>query len=187
MAEEVPEDFLPAVSRDLLPVAVQGMCSGSMPPTLLRRALSVITICMKRTTLMSSEARKEMKQQLKSSKQLVPALCTVVVRDYSSADTKYVASATTASILALYFLGCNAHCYAACCSGLEGTVGNNALVFQGSCSGTHLIPLFSYGIPLQGIRSACRSPEDFARAAVRAGQVHDCRPSEGHGGSVAFV
>lgn len=88
MAEEVPDDFLPAVSRDLLPVAVQGMSTGGLPPILLRQALSVITTCMKRTALMSSEARKDMKQQFKASKQLVPALCAVVGRDLSSADHK---------------------------------------------------------------------------------------------------
>lgn len=89
MAEEVPDDFLPAVSRDLLPLAVHGMSTRALPPILLKQALTVITACMKRTALMASEARKDMKQQLKASKQLVPALCSVVSRDLSSADTKY--------------------------------------------------------------------------------------------------
>lgn len=88
MAEEVPDDFLPAVSRDLLPVAVQGMSTGALPPILLRQALSVITTCMKRAALMSSEARRDMKEQLKASTQLVPALCSVVARDLSTATSK---------------------------------------------------------------------------------------------------
>lgn len=88
MAEDMADDYLPAVSRELLPVAVEGMSTGALPPILLRQALSVITTCMKRTALMSSEARKDMKQQLKAAKQLVPALCSVVARDVSSADTK---------------------------------------------------------------------------------------------------
>ena len=36
MAEDMADDYLPAVSRELLPVAVEGMSTGALPPILLR-------------------------------------------------------------------------------------------------------------------------------------------------------
>ena len=90
MAEDMDDDHLPMVAQAMLPVIVHGICKGSLPSNLLQLALSILTSCVKGMGIMTAAARKALKQELKATPDLMPALCSVVSKDLSTTDTRCV-------------------------------------------------------------------------------------------------
>lgn len=88
MAEDIDDDHLPVVAKSMLPVIVHGISQSSLPPHQIQLALSILTSCVKGMAIMTPTARKALKQELKATPDLIPALCSVVSKDLSTTDTR---------------------------------------------------------------------------------------------------
>lgn len=88
MAEDMDDDHLPVVAKAMLPVIVHGISQASLPPHQIQLALSILTSCVKGMAIMTAAARKALKQELKATPDLIPALCSVVSKDLSTSDTR---------------------------------------------------------------------------------------------------
>lgn len=102
MAEDMDDDHLPVVAKTMLPVIVHGISQTSLPPNQVQLALSILTSCVKGMGIMTPEARKALKQELKATPDLIPALCSVISKDLSTTDTRCVIATPVSPLMIIH-------------------------------------------------------------------------------------